>query len=75
MIPDLKVVLLLIRCHQPKKSSSYIMDKAHDSESIDRLIREEPNVNSILATVSGKRTHRGIFRTEMNEHFDEVSYY
>jgi hypothetical protein len=68
--------LLLRRCHKSKKSSCYVMDKGYDSESIHRLIREELNANSVIPIRSWKNELiRGIFRREMDEHFDEVRYH
>jgi len=49
------------------------MDKGYDSESIHRLIREELNADSIIPVRSWKNERvGGIFRREMDEHFDEV---
>ncbi len=65
--------LLLRRCHKSKKSACYVMDKGYDSESIHRLIREELNADSIIPVRSWKNERvGGIFRREMDEHFDEV---
>ena len=52
------------------------MDKGYDSESIHRLIREELNAESIIPVRSWKNERvGGIFRREMDEHFDEVRYH
>jgi len=68
--------LLLRRCHKSKKSACYVMDKGYDSESIHRLIREELNANSVIPIRSWKNERvGGIFRREMDEHFDEVRYH
>jgi hypothetical protein len=68
--------LLLRRCHKSKKSACYVMDKGYDSESIHRLIREELNADSIIPIRSWKNELvGGIFRREMDEHFDDVRYH
>jgi len=52
------------------------MDKGYDSESIHRLIREELNADSIIPIRSWKNELvGGIFRREMDEHFDDVRYH
>ena len=52
------------------------MDKGYDSESIHRLIREELNADSIIPVRSWKNERvGGIFRREMDEHFDESRYH
>jgi len=52
------------------------MVKGYDSESIHSLIREELNADSIIPIRSWKNERvGGIFRREMDEHFDEVRYH
>jgi hypothetical protein len=51
------------------------MDKGYDSESIHRLIRKELSADSVIPIRSWKNELvGGIFRREIDEHFDEVRY-
>ena len=52
------------------------MDKGIDSESIHRMILEELNADSIIPSRLWKNERvDGIFRREMDEHFDDVLYH
>lgn len=67
---------LLWRCHRIRRSSTYVLDKAYDAESLHRQIREQLGAHSVIPVRDRKRKRiGGRYRRELARSFDENLYH